>query len=370
MSTPSQTEPFVDLAAACAPYGEELLEACRSVICSGRFLHGPNTEAFAAELAAYIGAKYVVPVSNGLDALRLILRGYKELGRLSHGQEVIVAANTYIASVLAITDAGLEPVLIEPSPLTYNIDPQLIENAITERTGAIMPVHLYGYPCDYEAINALAKRHNLLVIEDNAQAIGASINGRMTGSMGDAAAFSFYPTKNIGALGDAGAVATNDAELAEAVKALANYGSDRRYHNIYQGFNCRMDEIQAAMLRVKLRHIEQETARRQQIASVYLSAINNPKIILPSVEDGYKHVWHQFVIRTGERDELRNYLAAHGVPTDIHYAVPPHLQPCYEGKFPGKYPLTESLANTVISLPIATITPERAKEISLIINDF
>lgn len=359
---------FVDLQAATSPLREELLEACATVIDSGRFLHGEQTEAFERELAASCGSHRAVAVSNGLDALRLTLRAWVKLGRLKPGQEVIVAANTYIASVLAITDAGLTPRLVEPDARTFLLDPARVEKAITPRTGAIMAVHLYGQACDFRSLGDIARGHGLLLLEDNAQAIGATRDGKTTGSMGHAAAFSFYPTKNVGALGDAGAVTTDDAQLADAVKALANYGSDRRYHNIYAGFNCRMDEIQAAMLRVKLRHMNWETSRRRAAASAYVSTLNNPLVTLPYVAPGASHVWHQYVITTPGRDELRDYLTAHGVATDIHYAVPPHLQPCYAGIFEGEWPLTERLADTMVSLPIANITPGQATHIATLIN--
>lgn len=320
------------------------------------------------ELAEMHGVGEAIAVSNGLDALRLTLRAWVQTGRLREGAEVIVAANTYIASVLAISDAGLKPVLVEPREDTLLLDPDRIEESITPRTGAIMEVHLYGQPCEHESVREIASRHSLLIIEDNAQAIGATYKGRLTGSLGNASAFSFYPTKNVGALGDAGAVLTSDAEVAAAVRALANYGSDRRYHNIYKGFNCRMDEIQAAMLRVKLRHMEQETRRRREIAEIYLNGIENPKVELPTIASGCGHVWHQFVVKTADRDDFRAYLSESGIGTDIHYATPPHLQPCYSGELGGPYPLTELLANQIVSLPIATVTPEEARLITRIIN--
>lgn len=362
--------PFLDLRASTEPLKDELAEAALRVINSGRFLHGPETEAFERELAESCGAGHAVAVSNGLDALRLTLRAWIQLGALKPGDEVIVAANTYIASVLAITDAGLVPRLVEPDETTFNLDPARIEAAVTPRTRALMEVHLYGRPCDHTAIREIADRHSLLIIEDNAQAIGAKSAGRHTGSLGDAAAFSFYPTKNVGALGDAGAVTTDSDELAGAVRALANYGADTRYHNIYQGFNCRMDELQAAMLRVRLRHMEEETASRNSIASLYSSLISNPRVILPGSAPADTHVWHQYVVRVKERDAFRKFLADNGVTTDIHYAVPPHLQPCYAGRLPGAYPVTEQLAGEVVSLPIANLTPSIAEEIANIINKF
>lgn len=361
---------FLDLAAVTAPLAEELKEAAVRVIDSGRYLRGEECEAFERELAALCGAKYCVAVSNGLDALRLIFRAYMELGRISRGDEVIVASNTYIASTLSITDTGLKAVAVEPEEETFNIDPKKIEEAITPATRAILEVHLYGTPCRHAEIQEIADRHGLLVIEDNAQGIGGMIGNRMTGNLGDAAAFSFYPTKNIGALGDAGAVTTSDCELAKAIRAIANYGSDRRYHNVYQGLNCRMDELQAAFLRVKLRHIEEETKRRNRVAEVYYKNIDNGKIIKPEFIGGMTQVWHQYVVRCEDRDGFRKYLADNGVQTDVHYAVPPHKQPCYVGVFHGCYPITERLADEVVSLPIAGISTDDAMEISNIINNY
>ncbi len=369
--------PFLDLGALTAPLAAELKEAVGRVIDSGRFLHGPATAELEERLASSCGAAHCVAVSNGLDALRLIFRAYRELGRLSEGDEVIVAANTYIASVLAISDNGLRPILAEPEPLTMNLDPERLEPLIGERTKAILEVHLYGTPCRHSAIAEVARRHGLIVVEDNAQAIGAKEASLTTGGMGHASAFSFYPTKNIGALGDAGAVCTDSAELAAAVRALANYGSDRRYHNIYRGYNCRMDELQAAMLGVKLSHLQEVIEGRRAAAAAYQAGIDNPLIIKPAVIEGMTQVWHQYVVRVkgaatveGLRERFRAYLDACGVATDVHYATPPHMQPCYEGWFEGSYPLTEQLAAEVVSLPIAGVSAEDAARISEIINGF
>lgn len=362
--------PFLDMKRLTAPHAEELREACGRVIASGRYLHGPETEALEAELAAMCGAPHCVAVSNGLDALRLTLRAWVATGRMREGDEVIVSANTYIASLLAITDAGLRPVLAEPDEATMNLDPERAEEAVCAHTRAIMETHLYGTPARHAEMREVAERHGLLIIEDNAQAIGAAEGALATGGMGDAAAFSFYPTKNIGALGDAGAVTTFDEETARTVRALANYGSERRYHNIYQGFNCRMDEIQAAMLRVKLRHLSEETERRQATARAYGGAIRNPQVRLPRVIEGTRQVWHQYVVRCARRDELREWLDRHGVQTDIHYATPPHLQPCYASLEHGPLPLTERMAREVLSLPIATTSAQEAREIADIINQF
>ena len=374
----SEVTEFLNLGRLNAPYAERLKQAAARVIDSGRYLHGPETKALEAELGAMHGERaadgsltprHCVAVSNGLDALRLMLRAYIELGQLAPGDEVIVPANTYIATVLAITDAGLRPVLVEPEPVTMNLDPQAARRAITPRTRAIMAVHLYGIPT-LPQVAGVAREHGLLLLEDNAQSIGARADGRLTGTFGHAAALSFYPTKNLGALGDAGALLTADADLAATVRALANYGSDRRYHNVYQGFNCRMDELQAALLRVRLEGLSEDTERRRAAARAYCRAIDNQAVTAPAVPAGMEPVWHQFVVRSPRRDALREYLAAHGVQTDIHYGVPPHLQPCYAALEHGPLPLTEQLAGEVLSLPIAHVTEADAHDIALIINKF
>ena len=369
--------PFLDLAKTQAGYVDELKAAANAVIESGRFLHGPQTEQLEQEIATLCQVKHCVTVSNGLDALRLILRAYIELGRLQPGDKVIVPANTYIASVLAITDNGLIPILCDIRPDTMNLDASLIDGLMDSRVKAVMPVHLYGTPCCDKALLDAVAGHNLLMIEDNAQAIGAmaagtGLNGtRMTGGLGHAAGISFYPTKNLGALGDGGAVTTNDDELALTVHALANYGSDRRYHNIYCGLNCRLDEIQAAMLRVKLHHFQQENAVRREVAATYAECITHRLVVTPTIFGGMEQVWHQFVIRVtgGQRDAMRAYLKEQGIGTDIHYATPPHLQPCYRDLTHGPLPITEQLADEIVSLPIAApITPAAAQEIAVIIN--
>lgn len=368
---------FLDLADANAPYIDELKKAAVDVIESGRYVGGSEVTSLEQELCILSGAPYAVGVSNGLDALRLIFRGYMELGRLSQGDEVIVPANTYIASILAVTDCGLNPVFVEPDPITLNLDSNNVESAITLRTKAILPVHLYGRACWDSALADVALRHNLIVVEDNAQAIGAVADSeglfgsRVTGALGHAAAFSFYPTKNIGAVGDAGAVTTFDADLEAAVRALANYGSDRRYHNIFLGFNCRLDPIQAAMIRVKLRHLDDETDHRRKIASIYCESIVNPKVTLPFIGTRDSMVWHQYVVQVDDRDGFRRYLSEHGVETDVHYAVPPHLQPCYEQYASLSLPVTRRIADTVVSLPISRCTTETdAREIAAIINGY
>ena len=369
--------PFLDLALSNAPFMQELKAAACDVIESGRYLHGQQTELLEHEIAQLCQAQHCVSVSNGLDALKLILRAYKEMGVLHDGDEVIVPANTYIASVLAISDNGLKPVLCDIREDTMNMDSRLLEGLITSRTRAIMPVHLYGTPCwDNELMN-VARQHGLRIIEDNAQAIGAvsntaGLNGTfVTGGLGDVAGISFYPTKNLGALGDGGAVVTNDGTLAATVKALANYGSDRRYHNIYLGFNCRLDEIQAAMLRVKLRYLEHENNTRAAVARAYHDNINNPRVKAPCIFEDIKQTWHQFVVRAEGRDAFRAYLDGQGIGTDIHYAIPPHKQPCYQGLEHAPIPVTERLADEIVSLPIAhPITPDDARAIAAVINQY
>lgn len=373
-----KTYPFLDLALSNAPYLDELKAAASAVIESGRFLHGEQTALLEQEIAALSGTRHCIAVSNGLDALRLIIRAYKELGVLHDEEKVIVPANTYVASVLAVSDNGLVPTLCEPREDTMNLDARHIESLLSPSVRAIMPVHLYGTPCWDEQLMQIVRHYNLLVIEDNAQSIGAmaatpGLNGTcMTGGLGHAGALSFYPTKNLGALGDAGAVVTNDDDLAATVRAIANYGSDRRYHNIYLGLNCRIDELQAAMLRVKLRHLIEETARRNAVAHAYSEAINHPLIDTPAWIEGTIQVWHQYVIRVkgeGNRDRLRELLKQEGVGTDVHYATPPHLQPCYRRFKSYKLPITTAMAAEVVSLPIAyPIMPDDAREIAAIIN--
>lgn len=377
MSTENQHIPFLDLKDTTSPYAGRLIEAAVRVIESGRFLAGSETALFEQELADYCGAAHCVGVSNGLDAIRLILRGWMEMGLLHEGDEVIAPANTYIASLLPIIELGLRPVLAPPSDTTLNLDLERVEEFITPATRAVMLVHLYGTPCWDEDICRRLHDRGLLLIEDNAQSIGAlaatpGLSGsRHTGALGDAAAISFYPTKNLGALGDGGAVLTSDPDLAATVRALANYGCDRRYHNIYTGYNNRLDEIQAAFLRVKLPMLDEETERRREIAAIYDANITNPLVRRPEIIAGTRQVWHQYVVRCRERDPLREHLAERGVATDIHYAVPPHRQPCLEDRFGHEsLRITEELAHSLISLPIANVNASQALTISSIINDF
>ena len=350
---------FLDLKAINERYRGEIDDAIQRVLDSGWYLLGEEGAAFEQEFATYCGAKHCLGVANGLDALILILMAYRELGVMQEGDEVIVPANTYIASILAISRAGLKPVLVEPDERTYNIDPDLIEPAITERTKAIMAVHLYGQCADMDPIHAIAQKHGLKVIEDAAQAHGATYRGRKAGALGDAAGFSFYPGKNLGCLGDGGAVTTSDDALADAIQALRNYGSHVKYHNKYKGMNSRLDEIQAAILGVKLRHLDADTDKRRQVAELYLSelsSIQHPaSFILPYVADYGSHAWHLFVIRHPQRDALAKHLAEQGVQTMIHYPIPPHQQHAYPEFVDLELPITEAIHREVLSLPISPV---------------
>ena len=343
--------PFLDLKAPHQELRADLEKAFHEVLDSGWFTQGSQLEAFEKEYAEYCGVKHCIGVGNGLDALHLILRAYG----IGIGDEVIVPSNTYIATWLAATHAGAVPVPVEPDRQTHNIDPDLIEAAITSRTRAIIPVHLYGQPADMDAINLIASRYNITVIEDAAQSQGARYKGRRAGSLADAAGHSFYPGKNLGALGDGGAVTTNDDALAEKLYMLRNYGSRTKYLNEIQGFNSRLDDVQAAFLRVKLRKLDEWNSRRKVIASQYLQLINNPQIELPTVPAWADPVWHLFVIRHPHRDQFQSdILKMAEVATLIHYPIPPHLQQAYKdfGFTPGSLPLAESSANEVLSLPI------------------
>ncbi|WP_279145515.1 DegT/DnrJ/EryC1/StrS family aminotransferase [Photobacterium carnosum] len=362
---------FLDLQKINNQYQKELKEACARVIDSGWYIMGNELEAFEHEFAEYCGVKHVIGVANGLDALILVIRAWKELGKLKAGDEVIVPANTYIASVLAISDNGLIPVFVEPNPKTYNLCPENVLAAITDKTKAILPVHLYGLISPMPELMDIAKEHDLLVLEDCAQAHGANIDGKKVGNWGDAAGFSFYPGKNLGALGDAGAITTNNDELAQTVKALRNYGSHKKYENLYQGVNSRLDEIQAAMLRVKLGYLDQETARRREIANCYRCKITNPLIQLPEWNNDDNHVFHLFVIKTEQRNKLQCFLRDNRVETAIHYPVPPHKQQAYR-EFNNLFmPITENLHNQVLSLPIdPTLSDDDIKNIIDVINRY
>ena len=357
---------FLDLKAITDKYSTEIKEAVNRVIDSGWYLQGNEVKNFESNYAHYIGTPHCIGVANGLDALRLILKAYIELGVMQEGDEVIVPANTYIASILAITDNRLKPVLVEPNIDTYQLDDRLIEAAITSKTKAIMIVHLYGQCAYTENIGILCKKYNLKLIEDNAQAHGCIFKGKKTGSLGDAAGHSFYPGKNIGGLGDAGAVTTNDDKLAEVVRALANYGSSKKYVFDYQGLNSRLDEIQAAVLDVKLTHIESDTQLRKDVARYYMDNIKHSDIILPQITDWDAHVFHIFPIRTTRRDELQSFLTSKGVQTLIHYPIPPHKQACYGEWNNLFFPITEKIHQEELSLPISQVIA--AKEVEKVVE--
>lgn len=363
--------PFLDLKEINAQYQQELKDACSRVIDSGWYIMGKELEAFENEFADYCGTKFAVGVANGLDALTLTLRAWKELGKLKDGDEVIVPANTYIASILAITENDLVPVLVEPNIDTYNLCPKIVRSAITDKTKVILPVHLYGLISPMPELMAIADEYNLLVLEDCAQSHGAQIKGKKCGNWGHAAGFSFYPGKNLGALGDAGAITTNDLELADVLKALRNYGSHKKYENQFQGVNSRLDEIQAAMLRVKLNYLDSETIQRKAIASKYLSEIVNPLIKLPNRKNDEEHVFHLFVIQTNERNKLYEHLTNNGIQCLIHYPIPPHKQIAY-GIFNNlSLPVTETIHEQILSLPISPVMCDADVEsVISAINDY
>ena len=363
---------FLDLQKINQQYQAELKAAAAEVIDSGWYLLGNRVSQFEEHLKEFTGARHAIGVANGLDALRLILKGYLEMGTFSPGDEIIVPANTYIASILAITDCGLRPVLAEPDLSTYNLDVSRLSAYLTNRTKAIMVVHLYGRICWSEELVSFASTHQLKIIEDNAQGIGATWKGTHSGTLGDAAGLSFYPGKNLGALGDAGAVTTNDGELATVVRALGNYGSFKKYENTYQGLNSRLDEIQAAFLDVKLRYIQKENEYRQQIAAFFCSHIHNNHITLPAIpDDKQEHVWHLFVIRCTQREALQAYLQEQGIQTLIHYPIPPHKQKAYQEWNQLSFPVTEKIHNEVLSLPISPVlTMEEAAQVVNVINQF
>ena len=361
---------FLDLHKINERFRTEMDAAAKRVLDSGWYLLGKECEAFEKEFAAYCGVKHAIGCANGLDALKLVV---KAMG-IGPGDEVIAPANTYIASLIAISANGATPVLVEPDISTYLIDPAKIEEKITPRTKAVMVVHLYGRVCEMGAVNAIAKRRGLKVIEDCAQAHGAFCGDRRTGALGDAAGFSFYPGKNLGCLGDGGAVTTNDDELAKKVRALRNYGSDVKYHFPYRGTNSRLDEIQAAWLRVKLPHLDADNARRTEIAARYCKEITNPAVTLPSAIDGNRvlsNVWHVFPVRVENRNEFQAYLTEKGVQTVIHYPIPPHRQPAYTEWHDLKLPITEKIHETIISLPISPVmTDDEVAEVIAAVNRF
>ncbi|MFV3014238.1 DegT/DnrJ/EryC1/StrS family aminotransferase [Pseudomonas sp. KHB2.9] len=367
---------FLNLKSLNSVMNEELLAASKRVIESGWYIAGNELSEFEAAFANYCGTQHCIGVANGLDALTLTLRAWKELGKLKEGDEVIVPANTYIASVLAITENRLVPVLVEPEPQSYNLSPEAIRKSITSKTKVILPVHLYGQLADMPAILSIAQEHALLILEDSAQAHGAGIDGRKAGNWGNAAGFSFYPGKNLGALGDGGAITTNDDQLAQTLRALRNYGSHERYKNIYQGVNSRLDEIQAAFLSVKLRYLDVHTQQRKVISNAYLKGIKHKDIALPlspsvDAEANESHVWHLFVVRSSRRDALQSHLTAAGVQTLIHYPIPPSKQQAYPQFKDEIYLVSELIHQEVLSLPISpTMTADEVNAVIDACNSF
>jgi dTDP-4-amino-4,6-dideoxygalactose transaminase len=347
--------PFLDLKAINQQYEAELKKACARVIDSGWYIMGNELKSFEQEFADYCGTKYAIGVANGLDALILVLRAWKEMGKIKDGDEVIVPANTYIASVLAISENNLKPVFVEPNESTFNLNAEDIRRHITNKTKVILPVHLYGQISPMDEIMKLADEYNILVLEDCAQSHGALLNGKKSGAWGHAGAFSFYPGKNLGALGDAGAVTTDDEELKTVLATLRNYGSHEKYKNKYKGVNSRLDEIQAAMLNVKLKHLANEIQKRQKIANFYIKNIINPSIELPQVTNGDGHVWHLFVIKTEKRDNLLNYLKNNGVESLVHYPIPIHYQDAYQEYKNIILSRTEKLQKQILSIPISQV---------------
>lgn len=357
---------FLNLLKINKQYEEEIKIAMHKVFDSGWYILGKEVENFENNFSKYCNTNHTIGVGNGLDALIIILEAYKILGKLKDGDEVLVAANTYIASILAISKAGLKPVLIEPDEKTFNIDPEKIVTSITNKTKAIITVHLYGQCCDMKAINKIAKDFNLLVIEDSAQAHGATFENIKTGNLGDAAGFSFYPGKNLGALGDAGAITTNDDELNNVIRAYRNYGSHKKYHNLYKGINSRLDEIQAPVLSVKLKYLDIENQRRTLVADAYLKEINNPLISLPNAANYGTHVWHLFVIRVKERERFQSYLSDAGIQSVIHYPIPAYDQKAYSEWKNADFPITSKIHEEVLSLPISPVLQQ--EEIEQVIN--
>ena len=364
--------PFSDYRTVNEPYFEEMQAAMKRVMESGWYILGTEVDSFEKEYAAYCGTDHCIGVSSGLDALLLILEAWKELGKLKSGDEVIVPANTFIASVLAISKAGLTPVLVEPDSQTCNLDPSLIESAITSKTRVIMAVHLYGQCADMSWIYSIAQKHGLLVMEDAAQSQGATYKESKSGSLADAAAHSFYPGKNLGAMGDGGAVTTSNAELAETVAMLRNYGSKKKYYNQVKGGNHRLDELQAAILGVKLPHLDRDNAVRKTLADVYLKTIKNPLVTLPHIADYGQSSWHLFVVRVKERERFVAYLKERGIGTVVHYPVPPHQQAAYKEELGDRsYPITEALHQEVVSLPLSPVMSlDSAVTVAQVVNEF
>ncbi len=351
---------FLDLYKINEVYRAEIDAAIKDVLDSGRYLLGSSLERFENNFASFCGTKHAIGVANGLDALNLIIQAYG----FGKGDEIVVPSNTYIASILAISQNGATPVLVEPDIDTYNINPDLIESVITERTKAIMVVHLYGRAVEMDKIWAIAKKYNLKIIEDSAQAHGAIYNGKRVGKLGDASGFSFYPGKNLGCLGDGGAVTTNDDELASKIRAIRNYGSHKKYENLYQGVNSRLDELQAAVLDVKLCGLDSDNEKRRFVAEYYLNNIKNPLITLPKVQDRNSHVWHLFVVRVANRKKFMEYLEQNGVQSLIHYPTPPHKQKAYKEWNNLSYPICEKIHREVVSIPISPVMT--SKEIYIV----
>lgn len=363
---------FLDLLKVNQLHEEEVKNAMNSVFDSGWYIHGESVTRFEKSYATYCGTKHCIGVANGLDALILILRAYKEMGLMEDGDEVIVPANTYIASILAISANNLTPILVEPDPATFNLDPKQVEKHISPRTKAILTVHLYGQLSAMDELKELSDKFGLKLIEDGAQSHGACLpDGRRSGSIGDAAGHSFYPGKNLGALGDAGAITTNDDELASCLRAIANYGSHKKYHNIYKGINSRLDELQAAVLDVKLKGLDGENELRRGVASYYLANISNPKVVLPLWDGSQNHVFHLFVVRVANRSHFQDYLTSNGIQTVIHYPIPPHKQEAYSEWNNLSLPITESIHEEVISLPVSPVmTDEEVRRVVEVVNAY
>ena len=366
------TIPFLDLKAINAGHRAELLAVLADALDSGWYILGERVQEFETRFSAYCDVAHTIGTGNGLDALTLIIRGYRELGVFAEGDEILVPSNTYIASILAVTENRLTPVLVEPDISTCNIDERLLEAHITSRTKGLLTVHLYGQVAYSAAIQTVAERHGLKIIEDAAQAAGAAYRGRKAGSLGHACGFSFYPTKNLGALGDAGAVTTSDPELAAIIHALRNYGSAEKYHNTYRGVNSRLDEIQAAVLSVKLNYLDAENEKRRRIARRYNEHIRNQRLILPvSPKSEEAHVWHLFALRTRERDAFMTHLADRGIGTLIHYPIPPHRQPAYPQWNGRSYPISEEIHRTIVSIPLSPVmTDEQIDAVIEACNSF
>ena len=363
--------PFLDLKKLNKPYEHQIIKKIYEILNTGWYINGKEVSSFETEFAQYCGTKYCTAVGNGLDALKLIIKGYIVLGEMKENDEIIVPSNTYIASILSITENNLKPVLVEPELDTYLINPIEIEKKITKKTKAIMVVHLYGQTCNMEKIIHLANKYSLKIIEDSAQSHGSKFKNKQCGNLGHASAFSFYPGKNLGALGDAGAITTNDQLLNETVKTLSNYGSNVKYKNKLKGVNSRMDEIQAAILRIKLSHLNKEIAVRQDIANNYLVNMKNADIVFPFVQQDSTHVWHLFVIRTKSRDRLQNYLWKNGVETLIHYPIAPHKQLAFKEWGKESYPISEKIHREVVSLPMGSfLSKSEQQEIIKVINNY